>query len=101
MASSNLGDLRTVVTEAFTNAVLYAYNEGAEGMIEISLTADPETLCLTIRDFGIGLFPRTEREVPSLNMGLPIIGALSTQFSLSTRRGRGTELTIRMPMLAA
>lgn len=101
MAAANLGDLRTVVSEAFTNAVLYAYDEDAEGRVEVAVTAEGEVLCLTIRDFGIGMFPRPEREAPSLNKGLPIIGALSTRFRLSTSRGHGTELEICMPMLTA
>lgn len=98
MASSQLGDLRTVVSEAFTNAVLYAYEEENEGKIAITLEARKDVLCLTVRDFGAGLFPRPERDVPSLNMGLPIIGALSEEFRLTTRRGRGTELEICIPM---
>lgn len=100
MAASNLGDLRIVVSEAFTNAVLYAYDEGAEGRVEVSVTVEADVLCLTVRDFGTGMFPRPERDAPSLNMGLPIIGALSTRFNLSTERGERTELRICVPMLA-
>lgn len=98
MAPANVGDLRTVVSEAFTNAVLYAYEEGSPGSIKVALETEDDVLCLTVRDFGSGMFPRPERDVPSLNMGLPIIGALSREFRLSTKRGEGTELRICMPL---
>ncbi|HTT95255.1 MAG TPA: ATP-binding protein [Solirubrobacterales bacterium] len=98
MAPRCLDDLRTVVTEAFTNAVRYAYEEDVEGRVAIAVSAGEDVLCLTIRDFGVGIFPRPERELPSLHMGLPIIGALSEEFHLTSRRGRGTELTVCMPM---
>lgn len=101
MASRKLGDLRTVVSEAFTNAVNYAYEEGAEGKVAITVQTSEDLLCLTVRDFGAGILPRPERDVPSLNMGLPIIGALSEEFRLTTRRGQGTELRICIPMGAA
>jgi stage II sporulation protein AB (anti-sigma F factor) len=101
MAPSELGDLRTVVSEAFSNAVLYAYEDDVEGKVAITVRVREEVLCLTVRDFGAGIFPRPERDAPSLNMGLPIIGALSKEFRLTTRRGLGTELEIWIPMGAA
>jgi anti-sigma regulatory factor (Ser/Thr protein kinase) len=98
MASSELGGLRTVLSEAFTNAVHYAYDEDVEGRVAITVSATASVLCLTVRDFGAGILPRPERDVPSLNMGLPIIGALSEEFRLTTKRGQGTELRICIPM---
>jgi len=98
MARRNLDDLRTVVSEAFTNAVRYAHEEGVDGHVAITVSTADDVLCLTVRDFGVGVFPRPERELPSLHMGLPIIGALSEEFHLTSRRGRGTELTVCMPM---
>ena len=101
MSSARLSDLRTVVSEAFSNAVLYAYGEEGEGRVAITLQARENRLCLTVRDFGAGILPHPERDAPSLNMGLPIIGALSEEFRLTTRRGQGTELEICIPMGAA
>lgn len=98
MDPANLGDLRTVVSEAVTNAILYAYDEGEDGEVEVAVITVDDVLCLTVRDFGTGIFPRPERDVPSLHMGLPIIGALSKSFQLSTERGEGTELRVCMPI---
>jgi stage II sporulation protein AB (anti-sigma F factor) len=98
MAPSELGDLRTVVSEAFTNAVHHAYEDDVEGKVAIAVRVRERVFCLTVRDFGAGIVPRPERDVPSLSMGLPIIGALSEEFRLTTRRGHGTELEICIPM---
>src|ERR1700760_2763014 len=80
MARSNLDDLRTVVSEAFTNAVRYAYEDDVEVRVMGGISPTEDTLCLTVRDFGIGIFPHPERDLPSPHMGLPIIGALSEEF---------------------
>jgi anti-sigma regulatory factor (Ser/Thr protein kinase) len=101
MGRARLDDLRTVVGEAFTNAVLYAYAEGVEGRVALAVGVERDVLRVSVRDFGSGIFPRPERDIPSLHMGLPIIGALSQEFRLVTRRGQGTEITVCMAMDAS
>lgn len=98
---ATVADLKTVVTEACTNVVLYAYDEEREGPLELEVSAGEQELTVTVRDFGGGIFPQPERELPSLHMGLPIIGALSSALRLSSRRGEGTELEIRLPLAVA
>lgn len=98
LASANVADLKTVVSEACTNVVRYAYEDGEQGPLEVLLTGEGEELSLIVRDFGAGISPRPDNALPSLHMGLPIIGALSSSFRLSSTRGAGTELEIRMPV---
>lgn len=98
MSEPNVSDLKTVVTEACSNAILYAYGEGEEGSLDVMLIDEGNELKLIVRDFGAGIFPRSESNRPSLHMGLPLIGALSSSFCLSSTRGGGTELAVRMPM---
>jgi hypothetical protein len=38
--------------------------------------------------------------MPSMKLGLALIGALSRRFDLSSEAGRGTELKIVMPLHA-
>jgi anti-sigma regulatory factor (Ser/Thr protein kinase) len=98
MAACRTGDLKTIVTEACNNAVLHAY-EDATGIVEVEVdrTARAE-LEVVVRDFGCGIFPRPDSEVPSPRMGLPIIGALSTSFALQSTRGEGTVLRATLPL---
>lgn len=98
MSANRIGELKTIVTEALDNAVLHAYDEEG-GTIEITVMRhSPAELEVVVRDFGSGIFPRPDSETPSLRMGLPIIGALSSGFCLESRRGEGTTLTARVPV---
>lgn len=98
MSASVIADLKTVVSEACANVVNYAYDEDVEGPLEVELELDGEGLNVLVRDQGGGIRPRPEADVPSLKLGLPLIGALSRRFDLSSEAGRGTELRIVMPL---
>jgi serine/threonine-protein kinase RsbW len=98
-SATTVADLKTVVSEACNNVILYAYEEPSSGgPLELELDVESDELQVTVRDFGGGIFPQPEREVPSLHMGLPIIGALSSSLRLHSRRGEGTEIEIRLPI---
>lgn len=98
VARAGIADLQTVVSEACTNVVRHAYEEEDEsGMLEVDLNPDAEELSMVVRDFGSGIRPLPSEDMPSLRLGLPIIGALSTSFSLVSVLSRGTEITIRFP----
>lgn len=99
MSETSVEDVRTVVTEACGNSIKHAYGESPGGSLEVEAHADDGELCLVVRDFGSGIGPRTGASPPSLHAGLVIIGALSNSFRLSSRRGGGTELEARLPLL--
>jgi serine/threonine-protein kinase RsbW len=96
MDEEALTNLKTVVTEACTNAVVHAYDEGEDGTIEVLADPRPDALEVTVRDFGHGFRPRAVRPnaIPSLRLGLALIAALSTEFELRATPGGGTELTV-------
>jgi len=96
MSAARTADLRTVVGEAFNNVVVHAYEEGGSVEIHLCRTSDDEVE-LVVADHGRGILPHPDCDVPSLKMGLPIIGALSASFRLESRRGHGTVLTVSMP----
>lgn len=97
ISEKSLYDLKTVVSEACTNVVRYAYDE-EPGPLEVELNPDEQSLRVLVRDRGCGIAPKVESDLPSLHMGLPLIGALSSRFVLSSERGVGTELEIHVPM---
>jgi anti-sigma regulatory factor (Ser/Thr protein kinase) len=99
-STAAIGDLKIIVSEACANVVRYAYEEGeSERPLEVELVPGEQELRLVVRDRGSGVRPRLggDDELPSLCLGLPVIGALSSGFRLSSRRGQGTELTITLP----
>ncbi|HEV7562303.1 MAG TPA: ATP-binding protein [Solirubrobacterales bacterium] len=98
ISQKNLSDLKTVVSEACSNVVRYAYEDDEDGSLEVELIPNGDSLKVLVRDQGCGIAPKPDCELPSLHMGLPIIGALSSRFVLSSERGGGTQLEIHVPL---
>lgn len=98
-----ISDLRVVVSEAVTNAIVHAYkNRGGKVMIAATLYED-RRLKLKIQDKGCGIAeldrcleplyttdPTGERG----GMGFPIMQAMSDKFRVKTAVGVGTTLYI-------
>jgi len=95
IGGAGLADLKTVVSEACTNVVRHAYGEEEGGTLEVDLGPEARELSMVVRDFGGGIRPLSSDDVPSLRLGLPIIGALSSSFNLVSVLSGGTEITIR------
>jgi anti-sigma regulatory factor (Ser/Thr protein kinase) len=97
MDDAGLADLKTVVTEACMNVVVHAYHDGA-GPLIVEADPDSEGLTVTVSDSGSGISPQADAERSSLRLGLSLIAALSASFSFSGGLGRGTEVTMRLPL---
>jgi serine/threonine-protein kinase RsbW len=96
IARAGIADLKTVVSEACANVIRHAYEEQDEGgTLEVDLNPDERELSMVVRDFGGGVRPLSSDDLPSLRLGLPIIGALSSSFRLVSVLSGGTEITIR------
>lgn len=91
MAEERLDDLKTIVSEACANVVCHAYGEG-DGPVEVELIPKGRSLTVVVRDWGTGICPQPETDIPSLRMGLPLIGALSISFRLLSTLDAGTVL---------
>jgi serine/threonine-protein kinase RsbW len=92
-----IADLKTIVTEACMNVVVHAY-EGEEGPLEVRAWPEDGDLVLAVRDYGSGVRPLVDPRRESLRLGLPLIAALAASFQISGAPGRGTEVTMRVPM---
>jgi serine/threonine-protein kinase RsbW len=97
MDEAGVADLKTVVTEACMNVVVHAYSDGA-GPLMVDADPDSEGLTVTVRDDGEGINPQAESERASLRLGLSLIAALSSSFSISGGLQRGTEVMMRVPL---
>lgn len=97
MDETGVSDLKTVVTEACMNVVVHAY-PGRVGPLEIEAEPDSEGLTVTVSDSGAGISPQADSERASLKLGLSLIAALSSSFSISGGLGRGTEVMMRIPL---
>lgn len=91
-------DLTAVVSEACANVVKYAYRDGEAGSLEVEVIPAVDILRVFVRDRGGGIRPQPESDLPSAKLGLPLIGALSRRFRLTSVFGQGTELEIELAL---
>lgn len=97
MDEAGVADLKTVVTEACMNVVVHAYPDGS-GPLTVEVDPDSEGLTVTVSDRGAGISPQADSERASLKLGLSLIAALSSSFSISGGLDRGTEVMMRVPL---
>jgi anti-sigma regulatory factor (Ser/Thr protein kinase) len=85
-------DIELAVSEALNNAVIHGYRDGPGGDLRVEIETNDELL-VTVVDHGCGMGPRTDS--PGLRVGLALIGALATRYSISSApEGRGTQVRI-------
>jgi serine/threonine-protein kinase RsbW len=83
-------DLKTAVSEACNNVVLYAY-DGEPGPLAVGLAIRPDRIEATIRDWGGGIQqvgPSEER----MGVGLAVMSALADRAEFITAPDGGTEV---------
>jgi anti-sigma regulatory factor (Ser/Thr protein kinase) len=97
MDEAGVADLKTVVTEACTNVVVHAYPNG-DGPLLVEAEPDEKGLTVIVRDSGSGISPEADSDRVSLKLGLSLIAALSSSFSISGGLARGTEVMMRVPL---
>ena len=90
-----LADIKLAVTEACTNVVIHAYEEGHHGDLEVDASIDETRLTVVIRDNGRGIVPRPDS--PGLGLGLPLIATLAETLELGRDPRENTE--VRMTFL--
>src|SRR2546423_7262082 len=59
LSEETLSDLKLALTEACTNSVRHAYQEGRAGTVEIVYQIEPDRLVVEVTDDGSGFEPAT------------------------------------------
>lgn len=100
---TELGDLKTAVSEAVTNAVVHAYPDSL-GVIQLRARILPGgELELVVKDKGVGI-PDVERARTPLyttggeersGMGFTIMEGFTDRLRVRSAPGRGTTVTMR------
>ena len=98
-----LGDLRTAVSEAVTNAIVHAYPDTL-GKVQMKLRLYPEgELEVIVRDWGVGI-PDVEKARAPLfttgneersGMGFTIMESFMDTLRVRSKPGKGTAVTLR------
>lgn len=86
--------------EVFTNCVRHAYGPGVSGRIDVSISAMPHEIRLSIQDYGKTMDPACVRE-PDLSLpheggyGLFLIRTLCDEVEFEVPGGVGNRVTLR------
>lgn len=99
---SELSDIKTVVSEAVTNAIVHGY-DGREGEVLLRLAIEGKTVTVEVTDWGVGI-PDVKKAVEPLfttkpeqersGMGFSVMEAFVDDLCIESAVGKGT--TVRM-----
>ena len=98
-----LGDVKTAVSEAVTNAIVHAYPDTL-GKVEVKLRLYPDNqLELIVRDWGVGIPDIEKARTPLFTtgneersgMGFTIMESFMDSVKIRSTPGKGTTVTMR------
>lgn len=99
-----LDELKTVVSEAVTNAIIHGYNGKEEGLVTMEAEIEGDTVSLTIADEGAGIEDlelarqplfTSRPELERSGMGFTIMENFMDAFEVETSQGGGTKLRMK------
>ena len=102
-----LGDIRTAVSEAVTNAVVHAYPETLGKVTVKAKVLDGAVLEITVRDWGRGIDDVDVARRPLYTtggeersgMGFTIMESFMDKVTVRSAPGKGTKVTMRRRIL--
>lgn len=98
-----LGDIRTAVSEAVTNAIVHAYpNQIGTIKVKCRILKD-NTIDIIVRDYGIGIPDLVKARQPMFTtggaersgMGFTIMESFMSSLSVKSAEGKGTTVHMR------
>lgn len=96
-------EIKTVVSEAVTNAIIHGYEENPEGVVRISAALEDGVLELIIEDHGKGIDDveqamqplfTTKPELERSGMGFTIMENFMDSIEVATFVGKGTRIRL-------
>ncbi len=97
VSDETLYDLKLALTEACTNSVRHAYENGRQGNVEIVYELQPDRLVIEVGDDGAGFEPLANGnghngELEEGGLGIEIIRALADEVEIGSREDGGSRL---------
>jgi serine/threonine-protein kinase RsbW len=91
-----VADLKLALTEACSNSVRHAYEEGRLGVVQIRYELSPDRFVIEVDDEGSGFDPQTieraQEELDEGGLGIAIIRALTDELEIGSRPEGGSRL---------
>jgi serine/threonine-protein kinase RsbW len=96
LSAEIVADLKLALTEACSNSVRHAYDEGREGVVEILYELSEDRIAIQVTDDGSGFDPkilkRAQEELDEGGLGIAIIRALTDELEIGARPEGGSRL---------
>ena len=96
LAPELVADLKLALTEACSNSVRHAYDEGREGVVEVRYELDDDRISVEVTDDGAGFDPdvleRAQEELDEGGLGIAIIRAVTDELDIGVRAEGGSRL---------
>lgn len=99
-----LTEIKTVISEAVTNAIIHGYNGDPNGMITIHVKLTDNVVDITIVDEGVGIenvdearqpLFTTKPELERSGMGFTIMENFMDEVDIHSQLGSGTTIRLR------
>jgi serine/threonine-protein kinase RsbW len=92
-----VADLKLALTEACSNSVRHAYEQGRDGVVEIAYRLGEDRIDVEVSDDGAGFDPavleRAQQELDEGGLGIAIIRAVTDELHIGTNpNGGGSRL---------
>jgi serine/threonine-protein kinase RsbW len=96
LAPELVADLKLALTEACSNSVRHAYEEGREGVVDVRYELSDDRISVEVTDDGSGFDPgvlkRAEEELDEGGLGIAIIRAVTDELEIGVRPEGGSRL---------
>ena len=101
---SELNDIKTVVSEAVTNAIVHGYAKDAKRIVSLKASICSDMLEIVVCDEGVGIsdiekaqepFFTTLPEEEHSGMGFTIMQTFMDEFKVESKKGEGTKVIMR------
>ncbi|MFE8702606.1 anti-sigma F factor [Cytobacillus sp. FJAT-54145] len=99
-----LTEIKTVVSEAVTNAIIHGYENDPNGIVYISVKLEDGFMDMSIKDEGLGIMDieearqplfTTKPELERSGMGFTIMENFMDEIEVHSQLGQGTEIRLR------
>ncbi|KYD25097.1 MULTISPECIES: anti-sigma F factor [Geobacillus] len=99
-----LTEIKTVVSEAVTNAIIHGYNNDPNGIVSISVIIEDGIVHLTVRDEGVGIANidearqplfTTKPELERSGMGFTIMENFMDEVIIESEVNKGTTVYLK------
>ena len=98
-----LGDIKTAVSEAVTNAIVHAYPDRIGKIVMKLRRKEGQVLEIVVRDWGVGIADVTQARTPLFTtgsedragMGFTIMESFMDELKVRSTPGKGTTVTMR------